>query len=211
MAQGAEKHRIRVTASFMGNFDRSRLLAVVIQSGRYGFAAFEMPNRLIDCGMRRFDSPAKARRQLARLLRLFRPSLVVIHRRRYRDLRSGRVAKVTMQMARRQATKMKIRTTVMSGRSLRNYWQDQGGHNKYRVASLVAEQFPAFSSKLPSSERKCYEREPWSMIRFDAIALGVAHLARRKESLGEALSPDLSVTQPDYGPLLHERSDERAS
>jgi hypothetical protein len=168
----------------MGNIRQSRILAVVIQSGRFGFAAFETPDHLLDRGMARFDSPAKARRWFIRSLRTFRPSLVVLHRRGYRDPRSGQIAKATMRMARRQAKRASVPTTVISGRRLHEYWRREGKRNKYAVAALIASRFPELAPAVPVG-RKCYEREPWLMMRFDAVALGAAYLAQHKRDSGE--------------------------
>lgn len=162
----------------MKDIHQARVLSVVIQSGRLGFAVFVVPDRLLDRGMARFDSREKARRWFNRSLRTFRPSMVVLNRRGYRDKQSGRTASLTMTMMRRQARQASVPTAVVSGRGSRAFWRGHGRRNKYAVAALAAKQFPELASKVPTG-RKCYQREPWLMISFDAVALGVFYLAQQ--------------------------------
>ncbi len=56
----------------------NRILAVEIRAARLGYAVLESPNQLRDFGARLFTSPHDARRRVARLLRTYRPSVLVL-------------------------------------------------------------------------------------------------------------------------------------
>src|ERR1700691_5331318 len=56
----------------------NRILAVEIRADRLGYAVLETPERLCDFGAAWFEVPGVARPRIARLLRLCRPSVLVL-------------------------------------------------------------------------------------------------------------------------------------
>ena len=62
-------------------------------------------------------------------------------------------------------------------RELRECFQRDARLKKHEIAALLATRYPEIAWKLPK-ERKIYDREAWSMVVFDATALGVTFLAK---------------------------------
>jgi hypothetical protein len=54
--------------------------------------------------------------------------------------------------------------------------------NKYKVASVLARQFPDLAPRLPP-KKKCCQGEDYRMGIFDAAAVGVAYFTRRSRLL----------------------------
>jgi hypothetical protein len=153
----------------------SRILAVNIRSRRFGYAMFEMPAQFLDCGVSKFGSLRKAESRIAKLLRMFRPSAIVLRKVTARSKRNSRRAKIIIRIIRRQAKRWSIPISFVSERTLKTLFRKHGKNNKYDVAALVAARFPEFAWKVPS-RRKFYEPEPWAMTSFDAAALAAAYI-----------------------------------
>src|SRR4051794_30116960 len=56
----------------------SRILAVDLRESRLGFAAIEIPNKLLEIGIPTFNSPRGAKSRLLSLLKAFKPSVLVL-------------------------------------------------------------------------------------------------------------------------------------
>lgn len=112
---------------------------------------------------------------MAALLKIFRPSAIVLRKIAVRSKRNSRPAQRIIRVVRRQAKRWSIPVAFVSERALKAFFRKHGKNNKYAVAALVATRFPDLAWKLPS-RRKFYEPEPWAMTSFDAAALGVAYV-----------------------------------
>src|SRR5580704_19202095 len=70
-----------------------RILAIDLRTQQFGYAVFEGPKRLIDWGRRTYPggdaAPDVAAGRVADLLRLFRPSAVVIQKERRTGVRNS--------------------------------------------------------------------------------------------------------------------------
>lgn len=164
-----------------------RILAVAIRSGRFGYAVFETPARLLDFGVSRFNSRPAARNRIRTLIRNFRPSIVAVDsggkgatQRRWRRLIS--------HMIRRQSRGASASVAVISARELRAFFRQYGKTNKYDFATAAAAWFPELTWKLPP-KRMFYKPEPWVMTSVDAVLLGAAYLNREKSGGNGVLSP----------------------
>jgi hypothetical protein len=172
----------------------SRTLAVEIRAGRLGYAAFEAPKQMLDCGAAWFNSPAVARLRVAKLLRIFRPSVVVLRTVSPRAPHQNAFRRPIARIACSEATKLSIRVSKMTGRALKAYFESNSCRNKHDLAVLLATWFPEIAWRLPQ-RRKFYEPEARSMLYFDAAALGAAFMGfpgennKKQMHSGRVLSP----------------------
>jgi len=152
----------------------TRILAVEIRAARLGYAVFESPRGLTDFGGACFPVPRAARSRIARLLRLYRPSVVVLPGPGARYPRNMPIRKAIARIARDEARKAAIPIARVSEREIKSNFERYSCRDKYDVAALVASKFPDISWRLPPRP-KFYDPEPSSMLYFDSIALGVSY------------------------------------
>jgi hypothetical protein len=158
-----------------------RILAVDLRAHRFGYAIFELPHQLLDCGIPTFDSSYILAVRLQVLIKLFRPSVIVLDPGARRGLRKKEWRALLITSIRQRASKLGVSVTVVPASVLRNFLKSLGTRNKYRLARLLIGWFPQLSRPTPTA-RKSYEPERWMMARFDAVGLGVAYLLRNNES-----------------------------
>jgi hypothetical protein len=163
----------------------SRILAVDLRESRLGFAAIEMPNKLLEIGIPTFNSATGAKRRLLILLKAFKPSVLVLDRGSRRGKRNKRRLTKILRMMRNHGKLTSIRVEVISAMALRSFFAERGAYNKDDVADLLSGWFPSLSWKIPP-RRKCYESERWVMAAFDAVALGVAYLSENENDAAES-------------------------
>jgi len=159
----------------MSTTQPNRILAVEIRAARLGYAIFEPPKSLKDFGGAWFPTPREARSRIARLLRLYSPSVLVLPGARKRYPRDMRIRKAIARIARDEARKIAIPAVRMPEREFNSFFQQYSCRDKYDVAAAVASKFPDISWRLPPRP-KFYDPEPSAMLYFDSVALGVAYL-----------------------------------
>jgi hypothetical protein len=157
----------------MQNSQTGRLLAVVIRSGRFGYAAFETPARLLDFGVSRFGSRVEARNRIRSLLKTFQPSSITIDSGGRNPLHKRRAP--IARMIRTESQTKSVQVTVISQRELRTFFRRHGTTNKYDFSVVAAGWYPELAWKLPP-KRRFYHPEPWVMTGVDAVILGAAYL-----------------------------------
>jgi hypothetical protein len=157
-----------------------RVLALDVHPRSFGFVVFEGPNRILDWGIKSFRPGVNAvkipaAKKLLALLDEFTPSAIVIRKREI-----GGISRKTRMLAtiERQARSRRIPVKFITRRDVNRAFVGFES-NKYEVASALAKQFPALSSKLPP-KRKCWQSEDYRMGIFDAAAVGVAYFTRRR-------------------------------
>ncbi len=153
------------------------VLAFDVRPRRFGFVAFEGPDRLLDWGIRgSFAGPSRlpAGKKVLTLINDFSPSVIVVRE------RQGQSDAKVLETLRRQAKERKIALRFISRKAIMNAFAGNG-KNKHEVASVLAQQFSILMSKLPR-RHKCWQTEDYRMSIFDAAAAGVAYFTRRKAS-----------------------------
>jgi len=153
-----------------------RILAVDIRPRWFGFAVLNRRMHLLDFGLVRVASNHRGQMNFIRLVKTFRPRLVVI--RRARDWRGTRpLGHSILRLSRR----FSIQVEHVSERQLRTYFNSLGIRNKQERASFLARQFPELSWKVPPP-RKRWQHEHQNMPIFDALATSVAHFQSNKSA-----------------------------
>jgi len=168
---------------------RNRVFALDLHPLSFGYAMFEGPDELIDWGIKNFRHGVNAVKvplnvRLASLLDQFGPDVLVIKEPRKTALM--RIARTITALAKRRSIQMK----TISRASIREAFPNDN-HNKYQIASVIANRYPELSPRL-GPRRKLWQAEKYSMSIFDAAAIGIAYFtAQAKNDNGNdrTLSP----------------------
>jgi len=153
----------------------SRILALDLHPGRFGYVVLEDFTELLDWGVRRnYRGPKPWRtvliqKRLSSLLNQWQPSLVLMNEVTRFSPQIRRMVTVIRKEARRRRLMVKligraaVSGTFGEGRPIR----------KDEIASLLAECFPVLRCELPP-QRKIWESEHYRISIFDAAALAVS-------------------------------------
>jgi hypothetical protein len=164
-----------------------RVLAFDVHPRSFGFVVFEGPNCMLDWGIKSFRPGVNvvkipAAQKLLALLNDFTPSAIVIREREAKGRTKKSKMLVTIErLARNRRIPVKFISRGDVNRAFVGFES-----NKYEVASALAKQFPALSSRLPP-KRKCWQSEDYRMGIFDAAAVGVAYFTRRRSARLESI------------------------
>jgi hypothetical protein len=157
-----------------GAHGQERILAVDVRPRWFGFAVFSAPTQLLDFGVVRVVSLARGELFLIRVMKTFRPRLVVVRKTLPHARRHRRAVRAYSRLIPRLARRFSIRVERVSDRQLRQYFTSHGVRNKEGAVALLARQFPDLSWKVPPL-RKRWQHEHKNMPIFDAAVLGTAH------------------------------------
>lgn len=155
-----------------------RVLAFDVRSRSFAFARFHGQQQLFDFGVRSFRKGSNAvqlppREKLAALLDEFNPSLVIHNDSRSRKSKwKLKIGDALLQESQKRRIPVRHITRSMVKKAFQHH-----NENKHEIATVLAEQYTALESKLPS-KRKCWQSEDYRMSIFDAVAVGVAHFDR---------------------------------
>ena len=159
----------------------SRLIALDVRPRKFGYAAFEPPARLLDFGVKRFNSIETRAASVDSLFASFRPAVLVLRKIAPRGKRNQPRTREVLRLLRRTAKRSSVHTAFVDERKMKNYFRRQGQQTRYQVASSLAIAFPELLWKLPP-RRKAWQPEHWKMPIFDAVALAVAYIASKTDS-----------------------------
>ena len=158
-----------------------RVLALDVRPHRLGYAIFEAPARLIDFGVTRFDSSDAGLRRVTALGGRYCPAAVVLRKIAKWSTRNHPITRAVVRLISRQARQSAIEVVVVSARQVRISLGGDRTLTKHQIASLLAQAFPELAWKLPQP-RKSWQPEPWNMLIFDAVALGMTYLASQNDA-----------------------------
>jgi len=154
----------------------NRIVAIDVRPQRIGFAAFESAARILDAGTRKMKSPDLIAKRIACLIAEFHPSVLILRRIPPTSTRHRPRTRMIQRLIRHLAHRSGIAVVLIGERELQDCFQRNARLKKHEIATLLAKQYPEIAWKLPE-KRKIYDREAWSMVVFDATALGIAYLA----------------------------------
>jgi hypothetical protein len=180
--------------------ERTRLLAVEIRSRKFGFAAFEGSERLLDWGVRWYvktKSPLNAMvsSRIRSLLILHTPSIVVTRRRNHYSANNRRIAQV-IDLIRAESRRNSAKFVALTARHVQSHFESHGLKTKNEIATGLSQRFDELSWKLPVHPDKSYQSEAPSLVIFDAAATGIAYLAgaaRRNDDVLESSESAVSM------------------
>lgn len=152
-----------------------RILSFDLRSRWLAYVVFEWPDRLLDCGMRKFIGDHHVK-PIADLLGTFRPSVAVLRTVARGDRRNVPGVRRAINLVRMEARRRSIPVETMSARLSRSYFRRYGRQTKYQIASFLAAHFPPLANRLPPPRKK-WKPEDRRMSIFDAAEIAVAYLA----------------------------------
>jgi RNase H-fold protein (predicted Holliday junction resolvase) len=185
MARTAQKHGVRARTNAMTTVHphgNGRVLAIDVRPSKIGFAAFDDSARLLDSATRKVRSPLMGAARVASLINELCPSTLILRGIPPKSRRNRPRTKMLQRLICQLARRSRIQVVFISEKELHACFQAHDQRTKHEIATLLANRFPELSRKLPG-KRKIYEREPWSMVVFDAAALGVAHLVPKQHGV----------------------------
>lgn len=155
----------------------NRIFALDPSNKGFGYAVFELPFRLVECGFAHVsgDKNAGATVRFEKLLIRFRPDTVVLEdaeapgSRRHPRVR--RLAETLAKLARERGIAV---STVARVAVLKCFAPADGRATKYTIAKQLSKQFPELGDCLPPP-RKPWRTEDRRLAIFDAVALAVTH------------------------------------
>jgi hypothetical protein len=160
----------------------SRVLAIDPIPRGLGFAILEGPTCLVDWGMTDVRMKSRRRASLGRLVVLidrYQPEVLVLEDwRRAECRRSPRVRKLLYRSA-VVAVRHGLKVFPVSRRALHDAFADLDQFTKDTCARAVVTRFPELEAWLPP-RRKPWMSESHRAAIFDAVAFGLAYLARRR-------------------------------
>ncbi len=163
-----------------------RVLAIDVRPRRIGYAALDNCSRLLDAATRKMKSPVLATTRIMALIGEFQPSVVVLRRILPGCSRHRPRTKMLQRLICHTARRCSIEIAFVTEQELRDCFQAYGLGTKHEIATMLAKDFPELAWKL-HEKRKIYDRERWSMVVFDAVALGVAYLSRGNEGVSDEI------------------------
>lgn len=162
----------------------ARILAVDARRSRFGYAVFEGPARLLNWGasaippqLSRGAAMEAAQKRIASMLRLSCPVVIVVKRPRRTKKRSGVKPRPVLQAILRVASTFQIPVRFLHRRDVQEAFHSLDKQTKDEIAVALVNIFPELLSRLPP-QRKAWQTEHYSMIIFDAIAIGCAYWQR---------------------------------
>jgi hypothetical protein len=156
----------------------TRILALEVRYSRLGFAAIESPGRLLDVGARTYRSTEHLLRVLAPLISIFAPCVIVVKEPAHKNSHYWNGVTVIQHAIRFEAERLSIRIAPVTVDEVRFAFPGVG-RVKEHVAAAVARRFPELQWRLPPRrEHRPWVSEGWNMVMFDAVATGVAFMAR---------------------------------
>jgi hypothetical protein len=155
----------------------ARVLALDVRYRRLGFAVLETnPKRLLDSGVRTFTSPAAILQCIRPLISAFDPSVIVVRRPGHKNLRHRSGVNSNLRIIRTEAALQSVPMESANSHEVKHVFHESG-KTKEDIAAAVVQAFPELRWKLPP-KRKPWTSESHNMVIFDAMAVGLAYLAR---------------------------------
>jgi hypothetical protein len=152
-----------------------RILAVEFRAGRLGYAVLESPLRLNDFGAACVLSLASARSRIARLLRIWRPTILVLRGTSFRYRFISRQRRPVVRVALDEARKAGIPVARFTEEGFNAFFERHSCSDKYEMAEYIAASIPEMAWRLPPRP-KMYDPEPRTILYFDSISLAFAYL-----------------------------------
>jgi hypothetical protein len=155
---------------------QTRILAIAPSSRGFGFAVLEEEDQLIDWGLKTVErsKTSQCLRKVEILMTHYAPTLFVLEDHLAKDFhRCERIRTLNMQFV-ELSIKCHIEIKLITHGQLRRAFFGEERGTKYRLAEILAEQFPTeLRSRLPP-KRLAWKSEDSRMAIFDAVALVLA-------------------------------------
>lgn len=152
----------------------ARYLGISVHADEFGFVVIE-DSIALDCGLRVCDrtrSDECLGYQLRRILRIYRPSAVVLLK--VGSPRTSTKRDAIVRCLTRQVKRYDIPLVRLRAANLRKFFHQFGVSTKYEIAQAVVKTLPELGWRLPE-KRKPWQREQHRMSIFEAAAAIVTY------------------------------------
>lgn len=160
----------------------SRVLAIDPTSRGIAYVVMEGPHCLIDWGVKSVR-PVRQDRCLAGVkaqIEFFAPTVIVLEDTAKLDSRRcGRVRRL-IKAVRILATKVKVRTCLVSNGAVRTAFAATNASTKHQIAVAIASLLPELADRLPRYRRP-WMSEDYRTNIFDAVALALTYFRLREK------------------------------
>lgn len=159
-----------------------RILAIALTARGFGYCVMEN-QVMLECGHKEVDGNKNLNSvaKIERLMKQFLPHILVLQDVNAANSRRAPRIKALHKRVIGLAAKQKCKVTLFTKGELRIALLGDARGTKYKMAEMLAAQFPdKLASRLPP-KRKLWKSEDGRMDIFDAVALGMAFRQSRFE------------------------------
>lgn len=152
----------------------ARVLAIDLNTRGFGFVVVEGPDHLIDWGLRdiRREKEQVTLEKVDELLRLYRPSLLVVEDIDDPSARRGPRIEKTVRQVTELATQRRLRVRTVSAAKVRGVFAQHAAQTKHEIANVTVARFPELAPYRPPT-RRLWMSEDQRQAVFDALALAL--------------------------------------
>ncbi|MEK7630492.1 MAG: hypothetical protein AAB417_00460 [Patescibacteria group bacterium] len=151
-----------------------RVLAIDLNTRGFGFVVIEGSDHLIDWGLRdiREEKERNTLEKVDDLIRLYRPSVIVVEDIDDPSSRRGPRIEKTLRQVAELATQRRVSLRRVSTAKMRGVFARQGARNKHEIAGVIVARFPELGLYRPP-KRRLWMSEDQRQAVFDAAAMVV--------------------------------------
>jgi len=153
-----------------------RVIAIDLRHRRCGFAVFEGPSRILDCGT--FALPGgeldHSDSRFREFLRLVEPAIAVLKKERWDFMNANPEIIPVLKFLSKRLKTNGISIRLLKQNSVDTTFAKIGCTTKAEISAALARVFPELVWRIPP-ERKPWQSEHSRQSVFDAIALGLAY------------------------------------
>lgn len=141
-----------------------------------GYLICENPKELLNYGIARITPFTKDRyiRRLHKLLKQYRPTLVILRGYKDTDKRISKRIKSVIESFRKEADEQKITVYQYSRDEIKDVFSQFGGKSKFSISRTIGKWYPELTPRLPKFKRNA-DLEDYNMGLFDVFALMLSH------------------------------------
>lgn len=141
-----------------------------------GYLICENPKELLNYGVARITPFTKDRyiKRLHKLLKQYRPALVVLRGYKDTDKRISKRVKSVIESFKNEADNLNISIYQYSRDDIKDVFSQFGGKSKFAVARTIGKWYPELVPRLPKFKKNS-DLEDYNMGLFDAFALMLCH------------------------------------
>lgn len=141
-----------------------------------GYLVCENPKELLNYGIARITPFTKDRyiKRLRKLLKQYRPALVVLRGYSDTDRRTSKRVKSVIEGFKREADENNIPVYQYSRDQIKDVFSQFGGKSKFAITRTIGKWYPELAPRLPRFKRNS-DLEDYNMGLFDVFALMLCH------------------------------------
>jgi hypothetical protein len=161
-----------------------RIIALDLRPRKFGYVVLEGPARLVDCGVKRFQSTLQYVERIQNLIKTFQPSVIVVRRMRKGSQRDCPALRRVYRRIGQSVRSNHFPIIRVNDAAIRRTLHDCAKPTKEKMARMIGGLFPELLWHVPPPRRP-WQPEHSRMPLFDAAALGMTYFALKIETDNE--------------------------